>query len=89
MIMKDKDENDENEIIGEVVANAIDVITTVTLEGKSKNKTSLADKSESYHIERAFSHLRKELAQDMRQPHLEHALWRVAVALYKKKVENK
>ena len=79
---------DENEIIGEVVANALNVIMEVSLEGKKKHKTSLIDKPESYHIERAFSHLRKELAQDMRQPHLEHALWRIAVALYKKKEEN-
>ena len=69
--------------VEKVITNAVLKLSETFEEGRCKGKDSLYTFSPEQHVGRALTHLEKFLAGDTTEPHLSHAIWRVAVADYK------
>lgn len=75
--------NEYERIVQQTCHTATMTILAVFEEGKQKNKTSLWDMSTRDHAIRSIKHIKAYLDNDESEPHLQHALWRIAATLFK------
>ena len=64
----------------DVSAISSNIITGVLQGGEKAGRTSLACKPIEYHVSHALAHIGLWIEGDMREPHLQHALTRLAIA---------
>lgn len=80
---KNKEHISANISVNNILSHTRATLLNVFDEGREKGKNSLYELNGTQHIERALRHLKKHLEGDREENHLTHALWRIAIGVYK------